>query len=295
MNNSIIKILFGIIFFIVLLSCDKDDDDLQDSPDKNKTTIETAAEIIEEDLIVDNILNDITDNVDNEISILENQLKLKKILEANNTPRTGAVVTIDSLSSDPKFAYRITLNYGTGTEDSFGNIRKGKIEIYRGRNKDSLEKYRAISFQNFYINDLKLYGSKEKTTKKLDDGKYKLTVSFATIINDTIAHSGLREKLLIEGYDTKSRLDDKFQINGKDTLVVVRDQEEFIKTRELKNLIKFSTYRHYVSGEIITTKTEEVISINFGDGTIDNKAIVTKNGESKEIILGRKQKIKTKK
>jgi hypothetical protein len=47
----------------------------------------------------------------------------------------------------------------------------------------------------------------------------------------------------------------------------------------------FMSYRYPVSGSFTVTAGGKSFSLDFGDGTQDNKAIITKDGVSKEITL----------
>ena len=86
----------------------------------------------------------------------------------------------------------------------------------------------------------------------------------------------------LNGFDTPETTDDRFQRNGTGTITVNGDLKF---ERRVIDLLIDRSCKYPLEGVIEITRGDESMSIDFGDGTCDNIALVTKDGESEEIEL----------
>ncbi|MCT4614467.1 MAG: hypothetical protein N4A49_06295 [Marinifilaceae bacterium] len=277
-----LSFLFVLLSLLLIVSCNDDDDD---------TKIVDSGTIADNEILSDEILNDIDDNVDDEISSLDIELKKGEVRQGpKRNGKTGAIIQIDTLVDDEKYKYQITFDYETGKEDKKGNIRKGKLILKKGGSKEEKTRFEHISFEDFYINDQSISGTKERTKVKAEDAGILFTEKFNLIINDSLSFKGLKTKEVTAGFKTKAFLDDEFKINGNDTLISPSDN----KYRKLTDLIRKTNYRFFISGTIDVKSNEKNYNLDFGDGSLDSLATLTVDGVSSEIVLNKKSKIKGK-
>ena len=173
----------------------------------------------------------------------------------------------------------VTLDFGDGCEDKNGNIRKGKIIIYKVMKYKEEGSSRTITFDDYYINDNKIEGTKIITNTGRVDGflvfsielnKTKITTEEGVVIKRTAS----KTRTWIAGEDTREGIDNVYLISGIVNRVN-RDGVEITKT--IKDLVRAKNCRWPLSGIVeITTNNEWPDAIlDYGDGECDKWATVT--------------------
>ncbi len=87
----------------------------------------------------------------------------------------------------------------------------------------------------------------------------------------------------LSGFRTPQIGDDSFLLTGNSSLTVNGDTK--FSTLITDPLLYDRACRFILSGTVEITRNDETMYIDFGDGTCDNIAVVTKDGESAEIEL----------
>lgn len=277
--------IFSILTAVLLLftSCSKENDAID----------QASLDVADEDAISNAVYEDIFNSVDIADNILSGLLAKGDAKGAAVVSDTCPAITITHLT-DGIWPKVITLDYGTGCQGFFENTRAGKIIIsVTGPHKQTGSK-RTVTFENYSHNGIKVEGTKVAenlgpNTNNNPVFSHKLTggkLIFAD--GKTIERAFERQREWFAGSATRSIWDDEFLVTG---------------TTSGKN-IKGVAYTNTITAALHTTRTcrfivsgivkierdgAEAITINYGEGDCDAKAIVTKGGVSSEILLRYKQ------
>ncbi len=205
---------------------------------------------------------------------------------AANADSSCRVVTITPTGN--VFPKTMTIDYGSGC-GAAGNVRKGKIvSVISGPMRKSGTVIET-RFVDFYVNNNKITGTKRIVINGLNEN---LNLNFTVNINQTVtsatgATRTYNSVYMIEwrqGILTPSKADDVYAIRGTES---GRDsQGRNFSSTTLSPLIKKMNCDFIVAGknQINVTGRPQFI-LDYGDGQCDNKATVTANGQTKEIVL----------
>ncbi len=200
-------------------------------------------------------------------------------------PHIDSCVTVTVSSST--FPKEIVIDYGTGCADGRGHIRKGKIVIDISDTLTKAGATQTLAYQNFFIDStsivltesLKNLG-KDSTGNWVIEKKYDRTV---TKNGDKIVETSIETDTWVAGFGTTNKSDDIFYESGSGS-ITVNDSITFSKTITKPLLIDRSC-EFITSGTVELTKNGTTVTIDYGDGTCDNKATITTNGTTEEIEL----------
>ena len=190
-----------------------------------------------------------------------------------------------SLSQYKKFPTTLTIDYGTGCQDSIENkFRKGKIKALFSGPWDTTTASVTISFENYYVNNINFDGviviSKKgmALTTTVTDAKCK-TSDFE------IKWSATRTISWIDGFKTlKDKTDDVFTYAGNSS-GTNRDGKKYT-SEIITTLVKRNSCQWIESGIVkIVPEGKAERSVNYGDGTCDDKATLTINGNTFNFSL----------
>jgi len=193
-------------------------------------------------------------------------------------------VTIDVEGEDtyPKI---ITLDYGDSTVLRNGKVLSGQIVIEISAPRNSQNYMRTVTYNDFGIDSILINGMSMVTVDKLDEMLRQFKSDFTIILADgsVVTRSSERTWQWTEGFDTEDDpSDDVILING----FVNAEFNGDSYSKQITDLKRIGDCRFIVAGVVtITLNDETVWSIDHGDGTCDNIATVTKDGETYEIDL----------
>ncbi len=201
----------------------------------------------------------------------------------------GACTTITKdTASNP---HKITVDFGaTNCLSKDGNYRRGKIIItYTGRYRDMGHTH-AISFDNYFVNDNQLTGTKTVSYTSNDAAghpKYEISVNGSVILANsaaTISWMSTRTRTWLEGYDTKDWSDDVYEIAGSGT--VTRANGKTFNIQITTPLHVALNCRWIESGVVQITPDGGVVrTLDYGNGTCDAQANFTVNGKIYSVTL----------
>jgi len=211
---------------------------------------------------------------------------------SNSSDERGILSSCATITHDTTTSPRtIIIDFGTtNCLCSDGRYRRGIINVsYSGHYRDSASVH-TITFTNFYVNNNNVAGSKSVTNNgHNNNGNLTFTITISgTIIKanngGTISFTSNRLREWTEGEGTSMWMDDVYLItgtangshsNGNSFTAVI--------TTALK--IKLNCH-HIVSGGLdLTPSGKPTRSIDWGNGTCDNQATVTINGNVHNITL----------
>ncbi len=179
----------------------------------------------------------------------------------------------------------VTLDFGDGCEDRFGNVRKGQIVINYNERAYIPGAYRIITFVDFFFNDIGVEGVRTITNTSSVDNQLEFTVTlvdgkldFGDDIFATRDAEWVRTWFIGEGKVTISGGAEGININGIDYSATVDASTPLLFLRECGRGLPVSGIKEMVVGNRSAT-------IDFGDGECDRLIEVTINGKTfvKEI------------
>ena len=273
----ILTMTFSLIF---LSSCEKTDETL------DLTAEEALAEVQDETLATD--LFDEIIEIGEEAEAANNT----KSTEASAGYRLSDCVTINREFADD--SRTITIDFGEeNCEGADGKFRRGKIIIERTGFYFWSDVTATYSFEDYFVDDNQLTGTKTYTGSFNDDRTYSSTfiTNGSVILADgsgTITWYSERNRLISEGADTWGFADNRVEVTGFSSGVTADGTTfESVITEALIRIYAEGCFRFYVAGVVEINKADgTVISIDYGDGTCDNLAAVTIDGVTEIIELG---------
>ena len=202
---------------------------------------------------------------------------------ANHCPE----VTIDE-DDENVYPKTITLDYGDSTLLRNGKVLSGQIIIEISAPRTSLDYTRMVTYNEFGVDSIEINGTSLVTVDKVDDMLRQFKSDFIITLADgsTITRSSERTWQWVYGIDTEDdQTDDVILITG---FVNAEFNGEVYKKEIITPLKRLGDCRFIVEGVVtITLNGKLLCSIDYGDGTCDDVATVTKNGETFEIDLAK--------
>ncbi|CAL2090997.1 hypothetical protein [Tenacibaculum sp. 190524A05c] len=273
-----LKIL-TVIGMVVLASCSNNDG--MDAVETDLSTDDVEAVVLADDITsdIDNILED----DDTDFNLLG-----KGIDQSKSSVSDCVVRTVEENPNENTVT--ITLDFGDGCVGKRGREFKGKIIIVYERTDTGYSK--SVTFEEFSVDGNQLEGSKSVVKVKENANGNKeathtvdLTLTLST--GEVVTLEGTRTREKIEGDDTFLRGDDVYLISGN-WKFVNKNGVEFTGNI-IEKLRREYACKYIVSGITEISKNGNVYTLDFGDGSCDNKATLTNaDGESREISLRNK-------
>ncbi len=250
--------------------------------------------VIEDEVMTANLYEDIMSSIDNAVKAVDEMIYgggLKSAVVSDECP----LITVDH-PDEIYWPKVITIDYGTGCEGFYGQTRSGKIVI------TITERYRApgsvktVELVNYVINGIAVEGTKTienlgrnensnlEFSISLVDGK--VTTPNGIVINREF--NRLRE--WVSGEDTFNRWDDVYFITGEASGTNWKGDAY---TRTITNPLEVAASCRFIkSGTVvITVEGRSQITLDYGNGNCDNEATVTKDGETRTILLKYRHRI----
>lgn len=280
--TATVALIFGAFVFN---ACDNDV-----TEELNVTELDVQS--AEDDAVVDDIYNDIDGEIDQELLTLDNNaysgITMKSVEEGEFPCK---VVTVDRPDST-RFPKVITIDYGEGcTIEVNGKqfTRKGKIKITINKRFRTLQSKREIEFIDFYVNDIKIEGTRSVINKgPNDDGYLVFEVSLVggkVTFNDTTMYTRDSKRTRVWIRETNPR-EDSWHVTGESN-GINRDgkayKHKIVERLVIKRCADFKYRRIIVKGVVEITRGDKVATIDYGAGDCDDVAMLTIDDETKEI------------
>ncbi len=186
----------------------------------------------------------------------------------------------------------ITIDFGTGCTDLNGREKKGKLVVNVSGDMKLKGSSRTITPDNFFVDGVQVEGSRTLTNTGTDLNGF---LCFTRVVDNqkltfpggAVASWSSATKLCqTEGGGTKERLDDVFSITGSSN--GVNRKGVAFNAEITEALIKKTACPWFVQGKSKLSDANREVTIDYGDGSCDKKAVVTlPNGTTKEIQIRR--------
>jgi hypothetical protein len=259
---------------------------------KDSTLIDQVSiDLADDDAVADAVFEDVFNTTDNATIILDNLVKSgdsKSVAVTDTCPTI--TVTHPTSGIWPKI---VTVDYGTGCTGLNDNIRKGKIVIEVTGPRLTVGSKRTVTFVNYYFNDIKVEGTKVLENKGFNNSQnlvisVKLTGGKMTLPDGkTIERAFDHQREWTAGLLTRNIWDDECLITGTAT---GKNVSGVTYTNTIMSALHWKRVCHFiVAGVVKMERTgKETVELNYGTGECDAKAVVSRGGESKEILLKNK-------
>lgn len=276
----------------ILTSCDR-----LDRTNDEITSLD--VEMSEDDAMAEDVYNTLDGMIDNELSDLEsNNFKSTDLKSAEDDPYICKVVTVDKPDTT-NFPKTITIDYGEGCSVVIKGdtiTRKGKIQIVITDHWFVEGASRTVTFIDFFINDVQVEGTISVTNLGLnEDGNMTFEVKIEggeLTYNDTLVYTRNCHRYR-EWIRSNDPLNDSIKITGECSGINA-DGNEY--QHQISNpILMIRCYMNQymwtmVGGTVDMERNGNHAQLNFGNGTCDNDAVLTINGESREIKVHNRYK-----
>jgi len=267
------------IVLLSIISCQKD-----------KSTVEQASiDIADDDAVSDAVFEDVFSTTDNADIILDQMSKGGD--SKTMVTLTDSCPTITITNPEPGlWPKTITMDFGEGCSGLYDNSRSGRIIIEVTGPRLEPGTKRTVTFEDYYFNDIKVEGTQVVETTGYNEEENlvctvtltggKLTLPDGKSIERSFEH----QREWIAGLLTRNIWDDECLVTGTahgSTL------EGLGYTNAITTALHWKRACFFIVSGVVKIQREgkEDVKINYGTGDCDAKAVVTKGGESKEILL----------
>ncbi|RTY90894.1 hypothetical protein [Flavobacterium sp. GT3R68] len=272
-------LLFGMtLFLLTFASCNKDDEGNSSSLTSEETM--TNAKM-------DAAADDVSKIIDDQYNVQENS---KMVVPASILPSCATVTTVVTGNT-----WTRTIDFGTtGCDMPNGNSLRGTIIVSGSTDFNQSTHTIHYSFLHFYHNNTLIEGNNtvvrtlESTNANANlhpVANMTIHMTFTLVNGNVYTRVGNRVREMVVGYDTPDVwLDNEFLITGSwvTTLPNGGTQNSTITTPLRIRM----NCNHIVSGVLTVTRNNVTATLDYGDGSCDNIAVVTINGVAHTITLG---------
>ena len=269
--NTINKLLsFALLSLLLFTACQKEEK-LNDQEQTQQIIISTEDHTAAEDLY-----QNVEDQVD----------------EAIETRGGGGdCPTVTATPDWQTYPRTVTIDFGDGCVGADGRTRKGQIVVEVTDNIINPNASRTATFESFYIDEIKIEGSRNWTNQGYD-ANGNITLS-RTVADGRITYpDGTSATWESNGYLTQTAggqtplnfFDNVFQITGSAS-GINREGVPFQVVID-DALVKDKICPWFVSGILTLTVDNVDVSVDYGSGNCDNRAVLTlPNGTKHDIII----------
>lgn len=194
--------------------------------------------------------------------------------------------------SGETFPKTITIDFGDGCLTNNGRSKKGKVIITQTDEMLVVGASRTITFEGFSVNEVSVVG-KRVVVNQGENESGNLVFSIEGEITGTKEGRSrkrvfTREREWIAGRETCERTDDEFMITGNATITAGKRTITRKITEPL--YITPGVCKYPRSGKIFIDRGRRQGTVDLGDGTCDNVAVLTTSkGKVKEIDLDKRR------
>lgn len=199
-----------------------------------------------------------------------------------------ATISKDSTMNSGQLVRTITIDFGPTnvTCQNSNKIRRGKIIVqYRGKGYFEPGASKTITFDNYYLNDKKVEGSRtiENTSTAGSNPTWSISsnITITKVTGVKLTWTSTRTREMLDGQNTPSDpTDDKYSINGSAS--GVSSNGNSFTANISSPLIRATSCAYIQAGKLdITVSGKSAVrSIDYGNGTCDDEATITVNGKT---------------
>jgi len=190
--------------------------------------------------------------------------------------------------SSSEYPKTITVDFGSGCIDSKGRTKKGKIIIYVTGDMKTEGSSKDITFDGFFINNVKIEGTKHAQNIGLNSSN-NMVISISGEINATKNGSTRkrvfkRQREWINGYETCTVEDDEFLISGHGSITTLNGREINHTITEAIH-IRPHQCAYPLSGKVDFGTQLRGAILDFGNENCDNIGAITLKRRNKTFQI----------
>lgn len=251
---------------------------------------QSSIDLADDDAVSEAVFEDVFTSIDDATIALDDAMKngdSKSTLLVIEDACPSVTVEHPATGIWPK---AITIDYGTGCTGFYNNTRSGKIIInVTGPRREEGSK-RTVTFDNYYFNDIKVEGTKLFENLGLNDGgNIVISVSLTggkLILPDgkTLEREAGHQREWVAGFITPNKWDDECLVTGSAS---GKNADGISYLRTITSALQWNRVCAFIVSGVVTIEREgaEPFKLDYGTGECDNKAVVSRGGETKEIQL----------
>jgi hypothetical protein len=255
---------------------------------------QSGIDLADDDAVSDAIFEDVFNTADNATIDLDRMMKSGNS-ESETIVNESCPVRMVAPSAAGIWPKVVTVDFGAACIGLNNDTRSGKIIIEVTGPRMEVGSKRTVTFVDYFFNGIKVEGTKvfENIGKNSNQNlvfSIKLTGGKLTLPDGkTIVRSFEHQREWIAGLLTENIWDDECLITGNAN---GKNINGIFYTKTIMTALHWKrACFFYVSGVVkIERDASPAIEINYGSGDCDAKALVTKGGESKEILLRHKNR-----
>ncbi|MGE5106191.1 MAG: hypothetical protein ACM3H8_01490 [Sphingobacteriales bacterium] len=283
--SSLTKAILALLLIggVTFVSCKKDSS-VNNSQEETAATVEAT----QNDAEAEAEFNDVYDNV---ISINAGE-SLGLVDGAGIFGREDSVGRCFTVTVSPAtvgvFPKTVTIDFGTACTGLDGKTRSGKIiSVFTGHLAEPGNSV-TTTFENYMVDSFKVEGThKIVNTSTSNSRSFNIVVSGAKITRPNgkwFTWDSNKIVVQVEGNGTpRWPFDDVFEITGAKS--GSNSAGITWSATVIEKLIRKGDCRWIVKGVVSLTRNTNSAVLNYGNGTCDNKATITANGQTIEITL----------
>jgi hypothetical protein len=257
---------------------------------KDKSSLDqSSVNLADDEAVSEAVFEDVFNSVDNATIALDDAMKNGDTKSAFLIADSCPVITVVHPSTGiwPK---KITIDYGTGCTGFNDNTRSGKINIEVTGPRRVKGSKRTVVFDNYFYNGIKVEGTKVFENLGLNANEnfvISVTLTDGKLIlpdGKTIEREAEHKREWVAGFMTANKWDDECLITGSAS---GKNADGISYLRTITSALHWKRVCEFIVGGVVKIEREgaEPFELNYGNGECDNKAVVSRGGESKEIQL----------
>ena len=285
------KFILGLALALSIYSCSKDDNNGSISAEDAKTSAK-----------IDAMNDDVSSLVEEqEANTYSNAISGKITDAAFSQLTTCATITrVPAFGTAPTLGQTVTktIDFGSSCTLNSGNVVSGKIIITFVYQPAATSHTITYSFENFFHNGIEFNGNKtftrtmiSTTANPILHPQVTMTMDMTATLPDGRVYTrvGSRVREIIEGYGNEILADNVYKVTGSWVTTGPNGGTQTSTITTPLN-VKMSCVAVnkplIVSGVITIVRNDTTATLDFGDGTCDNLAVLTVNGNSYNIVIG---------
>ena len=302
-KRTFLTVAFAVVCTVSFLftSCENSDSDPNFQADNGIDDVEIQS--TEDDAMVESLYSSVDGEVDEVVVNLDNSgYQASMMKSAEEEIYICKTVSVDHPDS-VRFPKVITIDYGEGCSKVINGdtiTKSGVIKVTITDRWFVEGAMRTVEFVDYYVNGVKIEGTRSVTNKgKNDDGNMEFEIKLRNgkvTFNDTLQYT--REATKTREWErAQNPKDDVWYVSGECSGTNLDGYNYSHEITSKLMIIRCAEFRYQwiiVSGEVELTRNGKQANLNYGDGTCDDTAILTINGETKEIKVRKRYKIKRK-
>lgn len=287
-------LLILVIMSFAVISCNKSE--VEPNTDIISSIIEDKNYSIEDETYATDVFEETIDIGDEAVEYFDANSSMLKSGSKHRFNRLNECATVTREVVDS--VYTVTIDFGeTNCLGNDGRERRGKIIMTHTGNYWNDTCMIRHTYENYYVDDNQIIGERNVLRYRNQDSTIvsSIVAEESIIFADTsgvLTITAEHVRTVIEGYTTKTKKDDVYELIGQ--TITVNTEDVVCTSTIVEPLIRSNKpecFKYFISGiRQIVKGDESPVIIDYGDGTCDNLVEITKDGVTEVVELSRKRR-----